>query len=527
MNDIPSNDKLVNTENEEQIEFEESTIFSAPSAHKKTADGKKKKRFLTVIIAVLSVAIIFGGTLAIYKFIPEKEDKPITPAFQEISVLSLNTDDLNTVTVENENGKFEFYSEKTTVNDEESEASSTTVNWFLKDYNSELLDSYKIKNILSSAASIKAIREITEKSEAECGLDSPQIKIDMVDSSENKTSIMLGKQSPDNNGMYLKVSGSDKIYLVGSDFKSSFVFKALDLANAEPLESFSLTDDMTDYKAEDGTLAKFDSIKISGKNFQDEVELVFNDDSAISQYIVYKVKSPVERMADNVDILFNAFKSGITTDGAYSFDVTPSSLSAVGLDNPDLQVTMQILNKTLTYKFKLQEDGYYAAVSDNSKLIAKVSGANISFVNYSATDFYSKTVCLFAINDLSGFTFKAGDTSYDFDITVDEAEDAEEKYIIKYNDKKLVAQNFQDYYQQCLMLNCTDFTIDKTDLEPEYSMIFKFNKENLISRVDFIKVSATRYQYRIDGIDIGKVNSAAVKKLAKYTETVANGGKIN
>ena len=66
MSDFPENEKT------ELNEEEFSTIFSAPTAHKKTAEDIKKKKRLPIIIAsFLAVAVLIGGTLGIKELIPE------------------------------------------------------------------------------------------------------------------------------------------------------------------------------------------------------------------------------------------------------------------------------------------------------------------------------------------------------------------------------------------------------------------------------------------------------------------------
>ena len=45
--------------------------------------------------------------------------------------------------------------------------------------------------------------------------------------------------------------------------------------------------------------------------------------------------------------------------------------------------------------------------------------------------------------------------------------------------------------------------------------------------VEFRKASETKYQYSIDGIDMGKINSSALNKILKQVEKVSNGEAIS
>ena len=45
--------------------------------------------------------------------------------------------------------------------------------------------------------------------------------------------------------------------------------------------------------------------------------------------------------------------------------------------------------------------------------------------------------------------------------------------------------------------------------------------------VEFRKASETKYQYSIDGIDMGKVNSTDLNKILRLVKKVADGESIN
>lgn len=64
-----------------------------------TKDRRKaKRRLLPIIIsAVLAVAVLAGGTVAVIKLIPEREDDTSTPSIEEIKVLDKSSDDFKTV----------------------------------------------------------------------------------------------------------------------------------------------------------------------------------------------------------------------------------------------------------------------------------------------------------------------------------------------------------------------------------------------------------------------------------------------
>jgi len=524
MADFPEKENLTNPETDSTVTDDFSTVFSNPVEHSKKAENAKKKKRLPIVLAsLLAVAVLVGGTIAVIKLIPEKkDDETVSPSIENIEVLNMKADELKTVTVTNSNGNFELYSEKESSG---TGSSSTEVtNWYLNGFEKDVVSSSSISQIASAVASISASREVTERTAADCGLENSAIKAALVTNDGKELTILLGDESPDKSGYYLKLSDSDKIYVVDSTLKTSLDFTALSLADVSSMPIFE-TDD-TNYRTDESGLITFDSLTVSGKNFPNTLLITPNNDNRISEFAQFIVASPEERIAENVDKVFAIFNNGLSVIGAYSFDTSAQSLAATGLDNPDFVATMKIKDKSLTYKFKLQQDGYYAAVCDGVKLIKKVDPSSIEFINYTTTDFYSSWVCLNSIDDLKTFTFVVGDKTYEFGITANDDEESEEKYIITIDGKTIKSSTFQNFYQQCVSLSCNDYTIQNLSAKPDYSIIFTFKDEiGGKQTVDFVKSDATRYQFSLNGVDMGRVNSSALNQLVKTLENMYNNAK--
>lgn len=518
MSDFPEKE----IKNEESADGEFSTVFSDPTEHKNAHKTQKRKRLPVILALLLAVAVLAGGTVAVIKLIPEKDEGSSSSSFETIKVLELKPDDLKTVTVTNENGTFKLYSVK-----EESESSSSSssssaeeVKWYLEGYEKDVINSSSVKSIASAAAAVNAVREITSKTAAECGLESPKIKADIVTNDGAEMSLLIGGESPDGTGTYIKLSTDDKIYISEDTLGSTLTFDALSLAKTDAIPGVTVTDAMkTNYTDDNGALSSFDSITVTGKNFPEKVVITPNTDKNLSQYAAYMTTSPTKRIADNVDGIFTFFKSGVSVTGAYSFDTSAAARKALGLDSPDLTAAIKIGDYSLSYSFKKQSDGAYAVWYEGAKLISKVAADSISFIDYKATDFYASWVCLQSINELSGFTVKTQDKDYSFDIVYDSSEDAKETYVITYNGKKLVASDFQSFYQECISLSCSDYTVDKITAAPYMTFVFTYSDSSrAATNVEFRKASETKYQYSIDGINMGKINSSALNKILKQVQ---------
>ena len=99
--------------------------------------------------------------------------------------------------------------------------------------------------------------------------------------------------------------------------------------------------------------------------------------------------------------------------------------------------------------------------------------------------------------------------------------------MITYEGTKLVAENFQNFYQECISLSCSDYTIDKVITEPAMSFVFTYSDTSREkTAVEFKKAGETKYQYSIDGIDMGKINSSSLNKILRQVEKVANGESV-
>ena len=308
MNNFPENENL----NEQE---EISTIFSDPEQHKKVATKNGNKKRLTIVIsALVAVAVLIGGTFAVVKLIPEKQEETSSDSFEEIEVLAKKDTDYKTVTVTNKNGSFKFYSVITKAEDQESE---DTAEWYLDGYEKDLVSESSIAQLVSSLTEISASREITQKTAAECGLENPAIKADVVTQDDGTFSVLIGNKSPDNSGVYLKLSTKDTIYLISDFLDDTLTFEAIDLANSDSIPGLTLDSKYSDYTNE-GKLISFDSMTISGKNFTKEVVIKANNDSTTVEFMPYIVTKPSERVAEKTDKMLELFANGVTVSGAYS-----------------------------------------------------------------------------------------------------------------------------------------------------------------------------------------------------------------
>ncbi|MBO4467776.1 MAG: DUF4340 domain-containing protein, partial [Clostridia bacterium] len=473
---------------------------------------QKKNGVLKIAVYAFCVAIIVCGCFFAKEFIPKKEKKntstPSSSSEEEIKVLDLDTSKLKSITVNNPKGTLNIYSE----------TANESTSWYVDGVNKELISTYSTSLLATAATNITASREITEMTDADCGFDAPSFRTEILGSDDSKISFMIGKDAAIGDGCYLKIDGKSEIYLVDNTIKTSLNKEAIDLADADSMPRVTETDSTKAF-FENGELYSCDSITVTGKNYPKPLVIVQNDDQQIAEYVKYKITSPDDHLADNIDDLFALFANGVTTDGAYSFDAADPA--GFGLNDPDITVTMKLNDKTSVFKFAKRDDGYYAGWCSDGKVIYRVALSTIeSVVKSKATDYYSKLVCLYYIDDLTSFAVKTSDKTYSFGIAANSDTKSEDKYVITHDGKKVDCKSFQNFYQFVISTPCEEYgTTNASGDKISFEFAFKNGGKDSI---EFIRISDTRYQYSINGKAMGQVSATRLNKIVKYSGQLVN-----
>ena len=521
---IPPADDTVSEAVASEIDEEESTVFSAPAEHKDKAPKRAdKKRLVSIIAACLAVAILIGGTVAVIKFIPElQEDEVASSVFEDIPLIDKDSSTFTTVNITNTNGTFKFITNQITATDEEGKAQTTT-HWGVEGVDISKLSTDTMNKIISSAASVTAVREIDTKTAADCGFDKPLIKVGVEDQTHGSFGFAVGDESPDGLGYYFMLDGSDKIYVVATSELSDFQFELVDLADKTAIPETVFTTDTTDNKAEDGSYAYFDSLTLSGSLYGDTITIENNkEDNASSEILPYIITTPTKRYAksENLTSLISLFSSTVNVSGNYAFDVNDQTLKEFGLDDPDAVITMTINGESKYFKISIVDDSYCAVIYDGATMIRKVTKDSFAFLSLTTEDFYNSQPFMYSINDLSSFELIDGEDKVKFDISSTKDEEENVTFHILANGTEIVASDFQTFYADFVGIQCNDFTVEETSDKPVSSIIFNFNKASSTT-VKFYKISETEYQYSIDDVHMGRITSSAYRKMIRSIKSQA------
>ena len=186
---------------------------------------------------------------------------------------------------------------------------------------------------------------------------------------------------------------------------------------------------------------------------------------------------------------------------------------------------MTINGEAKTFKFALVDDSYCAIVYDGATMIRKADISSFEFLSFKPEDFYYKSLFMNSIYDISSITLTDNDGEVKFDIYDKEDTDSGSTYTACVGDKN-VTKGFYEYYTDFVNIQCSNFDVVKVSGKPNCTIRFTFHEgEDRI--IEFYKASETAYQYRIDGIDMGKITSSAYNKMIKNLRAVANGETVN
>lgn len=521
-----ADDTVVSEDN--TAEIEESTIFSAPAEHNDKAPKAKsgKKKLLSVIAACLAVAILITGTVFIIKYVPvlmDEETPDSSSVFEDITVIETDSKLFNTVTITNKNGEFKFVKQQVSATDSEGKT-ETKDYWGIEGIDVKKLSTNTMENKITAAANITAMFEIDQKTAEQCGLNNPQIKVKVEAEGKEPYTILVGDESPDGLGSYLKLEESDTIYVVSDVEFSVFEFNLTDLADLTSIPATTFNADTSDNKSADGSYAYFDSLTVSGKLYGDDTITIVNNkaDNDSASLMPYLTTTPTERYAnsENLSSLISLFSEEVAVNGCYAFDITDETIKEFGLDNPDAVVAMTIEGETKTFKFSKVDDEYSAILYDGATMIRKVSNGTLTFLDYKVEDFYLKNLFLHSINDISELEFENSENDIEFDISYEEDAESNKVYTIMLGDSKIVTTKFQTFYASLVGVQCSDFTIEDVSSKADGAITFVF-KDDSESVIEFYRVNDTQYQYSIDGKQMGRITSSAYSKMVTDFANIA------
>ncbi len=518
LNDKNLTDDIVSEAVEESDDFEESTVFSAPTEHKdKAPKSPGKKKIISIIAACLAVAILVGGTLFIIDKIPEITDgEAPQEVLPDISVLDRDSTAFTAVDITNTKGTFKFTTKQITSTNDKGQAQTKTY-WCVDNIDISKLSSDAVNDIVQNAASITAKLQVDTKTKEECGLNKPIIKVSVQDSKNGNFGFSVGEHSPDGLGYYFALDGEDKIYVVPTSELSAFQFELVDLTDKTAIPATIFDTDTSANKLADGSYGYFDSITVSGKLFNDTITIQNNkEENATAEIVPYIITTPRKMYAqkENVAPVLTLFSKSINVAGNYAIDINDETLKKFGLDKPDAIVTLTINGESKSFKFSKVDDEFCAVIYDGATMIRKVTNDSFAFLSLKPEDFYYTQQLMNSMNDISSLELVEGEDRIKFDISYTEDSEGVKTFTAKVNGNEMKITDFQSFYQDFVDIRCSSFDVETPTSDAVCTVTVRFNKGNS-KTIKFYAVSAIEYQLSIDDEQIGRITSASYKKMTR------------
>lgn len=555
------------SEIEKNFDLENSTIFVKNDSVAKTGKKSKKVRgeggeatksrgFIKPIAILLCAALVISGAMVSLKYFwpvnsgdtetTESEGKVIqltssaNVALKDMKNVSKDAfSNVKSIEVTNPSGSFTVVPDKLIkATDEDGE---DTVEYKLTGYDNIPQSASNISSLVDNALSVVATSKLEgDWTEADCGLDEPEIQVDAVMADGSKFTYKVGALVPNgNNDRYASCTLKDGIYTVTSDYYDYFNTTILDYTDTGIIDSIQPSGDNDPYFS-DSTLIKFDSIEISGTNIENKIALSYSESS--SESLAYRIIEPTLTYADDgkVSTLISPLSSGLSGSSVLAVNQTAADLKKYGLDKPYFEIKYAIKGKTYDVKFSKPDmvtEGYYAVTINDVPVIYEVAKSLVEFASWDLGDIRSSILYARNINTITQMTVDFGgkatvyDIHYDKSIEQDEDDsdttsaadtDDDDDYVMTIinNTEAVDEDSFKLVYQHLILVRAYDYLKAGESApsgEAKLTITCKA-KDGTTDVLKFVRYNERYYNYTINGIGDSLIRYDTLEKIIdEYT----------
>ncbi len=524
-----------------EVADEDSTIFSAPEAHRDVV--KKGAKLKKMIFAAIALVVVAAIAITVAVVVPPLVDDDDTSSTDEIdppmmdSALFKNVD---RVTLIRDDATVEFKTiqvESTDTDNEGNEVTSTVDQWALKNVDSSLTSYSAIDNAVTTFMEQHYTKKVSDdKNDGnDYGFDDPEYQVDFynIGSDEVYFSLLIGGSNPTNTGKYATTTLDDAVYFIAgvSEFYQ-YQKVATDFVEAETMPAISKDSDYSDDNFTEGKLVICDKLVLTGKTIGDKYTIVSQKSDNVTTFTSYRLTTPVARPAndDNVGNIVALFTYGIESSGCYSYSTSAEELKKFGLDDPDFCATIYVDNIKRSFCATKQADGNYAVYNELNKTIMKVDANSLAPASYGREDLYNQLLFVENITNASKITVESAGEKLEFEIFAKYDEEAQSDRLtaIKHGGEEIAMSNFQDYYAYLVGIKAKSYDEnDTTGLEPSTVLTIHHKDGKTSTVVKYFKITNARYQVETNGVKMGLISSSDHTRVMKYAKNVAEGKTYN
>ncbi len=478
-----------------------------------------RRRALTLVACVLSLAVLAGAIFAVTRLLPQEEpaDTSSQADLLGITLVDMNANDVQRIQLKNKNDSFTVFSEEVTSSSTSS--ATTTTLWKIDGIDPTLTTSSSISSFVGSCTKIEAIRKMNSVS-GEFGFDDPTavLTVTCTDSSKNYT-LTVGKTSADSTGYYAKLS-DDAVYIVNATYVTPLTAKSTEFANNKIFSALTSTKEPEYFS--DGELLKFDYITFAGKNFSKPLKMEPNPEPVIG--LSYLITQPIQRAAvdEPVQELLTVFTQDLTASGMFAYTMTPALKTQYGLDDPAVVMQAKIGDFEVKLSVGNLFEEYYALQLEGVNAIYKVSADALPFVTATERTYLNSRFFFEGIDTLSSIQFTGGGKDFIFNPSFDD----KDELTVLYEGQKKSPTTFKVFYRNVLAMGVQDFISDTATGATAMTIKVKFNNGKADSVITFTEYSNRMCLVTVDGVAFGTIPKSQVTSILEYAQNVVDGKEV-
>ncbi len=462
------------------------------------------KLYRNAIILVVIVALLVGAYFVISKNKAADSTSEPSSSTTSIKLTDLTTDKVESVTLQNPDGTFVITQKGT--------------DWVLTTPADIKADSSVLSSIAINAASVTADKLVEENAQdmSKYGLDKPVIvKLKLTDGTVK--SLEIGAVTPTKGGYYVRLTGENKVYVVGS-----YTIETL-LTNRNGLRLKKLFNI-------DSTM--FTKIAMDRKG-----ENVFSSELDPKKSAIWNLLQPIKG-STNSTALQPMFEALSATTVVEFIEDKPSDLSKYGLDNPsytfDFDTTTGGAFKLLLGDEKTKGSEMYAKLDGNDEVFTIDSSA-YTFLDKPLKEIIDTFAYLVNIDQVKkiDLTMEGKTDTMTLDIykAADNSSDSD-KDKFTFNGKDATGKNdddnqpFREFYQSLIAICLDDIDLSgaKPVDNPEISI--NYTLADGAMKIDYVSKDADYFYVFRNGeyanilVSKTKVDYGVVGMKNKYKELV-------
>ena len=510
---------------------------------------KLSKTAKTVIIAVAVPLVLAAVSVILLITLPKaNSDVGGNVSFgldlveeQIVPINTKNADDVNYISVSNENGTFSFMRQKrTTKLDTES---GETINkeefyWTSEEMREVPQDDSTVRAFISGLAQLSGVSVVEENAEdlEKYGLESAEATAQAKFNDGTSLTMLFGIRNPANEQtVYFRLADSNKVYLV------NYYAVANVFADVRKFSKLTLTEPYSSDKKNE-----LNYLRITRSDMENPVEIKYmsvdeaqkideNFELATrnTHYFISPINAEVNSAGRGNGVSGKTLCYGVyslTMNACESFDKTNETFKTYGLDNPFARVAFKYGGKEYLISFSAEDTErkvYYAAV-DGVPGIYSISCEDAPWCTFTLENLLSIRPLSPYIYSVDNIEITTGEVTYKYEI------DSRNK-TFTCNGVPINADNFREFYRQLIGEIGEEVYMTQVSEEqsPEVSVKFTYKDDyiavynEIVDTLEFFPSDGRKCKVNLNGKTLYKVKDAYVTRLLENISALNNDEDVN